>query len=195
MRHATKCRAESSRPARGRRYWTAVARRRTPMRSASDNIIDQPEEKRQETFDVRTKKRCKRCRMVKPREAFHLASGRPDGLQPWCQECQRAHMRAYDSAHRDMHHHAKAAYRARRAGGRVVEFVQRSVVYARDNWQCWTCGEPVDPEREWPDPMSASLDHVVPLVQRGEHSYNNVRLAHVSCNLARRASRDGVLHD
>lgn len=55
-------------------------------------------------------------------------------------------------------------------------------VHARDGWTCRLCGRPIDPEVAWPDPMSASVDHVVPLSRGGAHSMGNVQSAHLGCN-------------
>jgi hypothetical protein len=127
-------------------------------------------------------KACGRCHREKPREAFSRSAGSSDGLQGWCKSCRREH----DRAHSDVRYHFRAANRTRGAGGKVVEFVDRSVVFERDNWACWICCESVDPKREWPDPLSASVDHIEPISQGGEHSYANTRLAHLGCNSARR---------
>lgn len=63
-----------------------------------------------------------------------------------------------------------------------MEAISRADVYARDGWVCQLCGEPVDPEREYPDPLAASLDHVVPLSRGGTHDSTNLQLAHLTCN-------------
>ena len=55
-------------------------------------------------------------------------------------------------------------------------------IYERDNWMCQICGEHVNEHIRWPDPMSSSLDHVVPISKGGEHIENNVQLAHLGCN-------------
>lgn len=55
----------------------------------------------------------------------------------------------------------------------------------RDAWRCHLCGDLVDSQLSWPDPMSPSLDHVVPLSLGGSHTPENVRLAHVRCNSAK----------
>ena len=55
-------------------------------------------------------------------------------------------------------------------------------VHARDGWTCQLCGRPIDPEVAWPDPMSASVDHIVPLARGGSHSMINVQSAHLGCN-------------
>ena len=56
-------------------------------------------------------------------------------------------------------------------------------IYARDNWTCWLCREPVDPELPYPHPRSRSLDHCRPISKGGSDTAKNVRLAHLSCNL------------
>lgn len=72
--------------------------------------------------------------------------------------------------------------RARKEGTTTSGPVRRSEVAARDQWHCHLCAEPVNRHLVWPDPMSASLDHVVPLSRGGTHTPDNVRLAHLVCN-------------
>lgn len=67
------------------------------------------------------------------------------------------------------------------------EPVNRFEVFDRDGWICSICEEPVDKTLEYPDPMSASLDHDVPLALGGEHTYNNSRCTHLFCNLSKGA--------
>ena len=55
-------------------------------------------------------------------------------------------------------------------------------VYERDGWSCGLCQAPVDPGLAWPHPMSASVDHILPLSQGGSHTLANVQCAHLSCN-------------
>lgn len=81
-----------------------------------------------------------------------------------------------------------AARRARFVGARVESFTHAEV-YERDGWVCGICAEPVDRALVYPDPLSPSLDHVVPLSLGGEHSRANTRLAHLSCNVKRGAAR------
>lgn len=56
-------------------------------------------------------------------------------------------------------------------------------VFERDGWVCGICAAPVDRDLQWPDEMSASLDHVVPLSRGGHHVLSNVQLAHLGCNI------------
>ncbi|WP_375544709.1 HNH endonuclease [Brevibacterium luteolum] len=61
-------------------------------------------------------------------------------------------------------------------------------VYERDDWLCGICGGDVDPEVLHPDALSASLDHVIPLSNGGDHSRSNTVLAHLICNIRKSAN-------
>jgi predicted nucleic acid-binding Zn ribbon protein len=67
-----------------------------------------------------------------------------------------------------------------------TEAVSSIAVYERDEWKCGLCKESVDRELKWPDVRSASLDHICPLELGGTHTYNNVQLAHLTCNVSKR---------
>lgn len=60
-------------------------------------------------------------------------------------------------------------------------------VYERDGWVCGICGEPVDANLKHPNPLSPSLDHIVPLALGGRHSRANTQLAHLVCNVRKGA--------
>lgn len=81
----------------------------------------------------------------------------------------------------------KASYHKRRAQklSTQVEDIRPIDIYERDIWLCGLCLTPVDPDSRYPDPRSASLDHVQPLSLGGAHTYENVQLAHLSCNLSK----------
>ncbi len=78
--------------------------------------------------------------------------------------------------------------RARAAGVRAVR-VDRLAIFERDGWVCQLCGEAVDPAREFPDPLSPSLDHVIPLDRGGAHVPENCQLAHFGCNASKGSRR------
>lgn len=51
---------------------------------------------------------------------------------------------------------------------------------------CGICGKPVDKTLKYPDPMSATVDHIVPIARHGHPSaLENLQLAHRSCNRAK----------
>lgn len=81
----------------------------------------------------------------------------------------------------------KAAYQKRRALKRATtaERIVAAEIYERDAWTCGLCSTHVDPLLVYPDPNSASLDHITPLSKGGTHTPDNVQLAHLRCNLAK----------
>ena len=85
-------------------------------------------------------------------------------------------------ANRDKNHRRRAVIRGSRPA-RVDPFA----VYERDSWTCHLCEHFVDRQLAYPDPASASLDHLVPLARGGRHETANVALAHLRCNQSRGA--------
>lgn len=65
------------------------------------------------------------------------------------------------------------------------EKVYRARIFDRDNWTCQLCGKKVNKRLHWPNPMSATLDHIVPLANGGQHIPENCQLAHFMCNSTR----------
>jgi 5-methylcytosine-specific restriction endonuclease McrA len=76
----------------------------------------------------------------------------------------------------------KARTRRARKLDTFVEHVDPQVVFERDSWTCHICDEAINPGLRHPDPMSASLDHIIPLAKGGEHSYANSGTSHLRCN-------------
>lgn len=79
----------------------------------------------------------------------------------------------------------KANYHKRRAQklNLPADAIRPLDVYERDEWVCGLCSLPVDRAVSYPDPLSPSLDHVIPLSLGGHHVMENVQLAHLSCNV------------
>ena len=78
---------------------------------------------------------------------------------------------------------------ARRARLRdaFVESFDRREIFERDGWICQLCTAPIDRELRWPHPMSASLDHIIPIARDGEHSRANSQASHLTCNVRKGA--------
>jgi 5-methylcytosine-specific restriction endonuclease McrA len=68
----------------------------------------------------------------------------------------------------------------------VTEDVHPYVVYVRDSWVCYLCAAAVDRYAAVPMPLAPTLDHVVPLVNGGAHTYSNIKTAHFICNSLKR---------
>ncbi|MGP3775472.1 HNH endonuclease [Streptomyces sp. SDT5-1] len=99
---------------------------------------------------------------------------------------QRFNIRRWTKANRDrVNEHGRNSSQRRRARllQVVVESFSHQSIFERDGWVCQLCGETVSPGAKWPDPKSASLDHVIPLARQGDHTRANVQLAHLVCNL------------
>jgi 5-methylcytosine-specific restriction endonuclease McrA len=60
-------------------------------------------------------------------------------------------------------------------------------IFERDDWTCGICEQPISPVVVYPDPMSPSLDHVVPLARGGAHNRENCQATHLICNVRKGA--------
>lgn len=63
-----------------------------------------------------------------------------------------------------------------------AEPINEKRVFIRDGWICQICHKKVNKRLKYPNPMSSSLDHIIPLSTGGTHTYDNVQLAHLICN-------------
>ncbi|MCW2848160.1 MAG: hypothetical protein JWR90_2134 [Marmoricola sp.] len=53
-----------------------------------------------------------------------------------------------------------------------------------DGWMCQLCKEPIDPNLYWPNLRAGSVDHIVQVQHGGNDDRANLRLTHLTCNLA-----------
>lgn len=88
--------------------------------------------------------------------------------------------RAYHAAHPEVARRHGAKRRALKHNA-FVEHVEPLVVLELDDGVCGICGEDVNP-------FDFHVDHAIPLVRGGEHSYANAQVAHPVCNLRKNAS-------
>lgn len=75
--------------------------------------------------------------------------------------------------------------RARERDAYVGESFAPAEILDRDGWRCGLCGKQIPKARMYPDPQSASIDHIVPLSRGGLHTRANVQAAHLGCNLTK----------
>lgn len=122
-----------------------------------------------------------------------LASAKPDRQCVHCGKDMPKTMRAdakfcshqcNSAAHAVTRKMAKRAGRAKTPGDPLLE---RNAIAARDKFRCQLCGGKVDMGRKHPDPLCASIDHLVPLAAGGTNDLANLQLAHLQCNLRKRA--------
>jgi HNH endonuclease len=89
---------------------------------------------------------------------------------------------------------SKASSRARKLNRKLTwDGVTDEEIFERDGWICQIpgCGEPIPPLASHPDPLSASIDHIVPISLGGDYTAANGRAAHLGCNEKRR----NVMHE
>lgn len=74
---------------------------------------------------------------------------------------------------------------ARNAGDRSIHW---RPLGERDGWRCHICGGKVQQKPGTAhEPKGATVDHLVPIADGGEHEWHNVALAHRRCNISRGA--------
>jgi 5-methylcytosine-specific restriction endonuclease McrA len=67
-------------------------------------------------------------------------------------------------------------------GARTAKKIVPCEIFERDDWRCGLCGGDVPQDARFPDPLSATIDHIIPLSCGGQHTEANVQLAHLTCN-------------
>ena len=102
----------------------------------------------------------------------------------YCDQCRDARLhKAKKQCSREFRAKYGKSFRARARHHNVeYERVDRLKVYERDGWRCGICRRKVNRLLKAPHPMSASLDHIVPMSHGGGHLYINCQLAHHRCN-------------
>lgn len=75
----------------------------------------------------------------------------------------------------------------------TVDVVHPGIVWERDGGICQICRRPIDPDLPVSHPMSATVDHIVPVSDAAsEHSYANTQLAHFDCNRRKAAAKESA---
>lgn len=165
------------------------AKHRKWARDNRDQLRDQEREYWRENRD---KKRAKDRRYYeRHRDKVRAANdawleANADRYEAWRRRYYRENRERFREAGSQNYEQAKADYIRRAAERRArkhdahVEHVDRDVVWDRDGGICHLCDEPADPI-DW------HLEHIVPLIAGGEHSYANTAVSHPDCNRAKGA--------
>lgn len=145
------------------------------------------EEKHQKYLEqVKEKKRHERKKRIelkkKEKEARKIhgiccVCGKPfETFNPKQKTCSKECGRKLQNAHKDKRIPKEQI---------VDKDITLETLYRRDSGVCYLCGEKCD----WNDkeygsagPLYPSIDHIIPIARGGLHSWDNVRLAHCSCN-------------
>ena len=60
-------------------------------------------------------------------------------------------------------------------------------VFKTRGMHCHICGLAIPPNAVYPEPLSRSLDHLIPFSKGGKNEFSNLMPAHLKCNSARQA--------
>jgi len=136
--------------------------------------------------------RCKRRAFAdsKSRTCSEPDCDRPHRAKGLCNMHYKAALRADGRIKSPVWDERRKANHAKRRAvlkGVDAERFEYREIFERDNWTCGICSEPVDPDMSWPDPMSVSLDHVVPISEGGSHTRDNAQCSHLACNVRKGA--------
>lgn len=58
---------------------------------------------------------------------------------------------------------------------------------------CYLCGGLIEYHLKFPDPLSPSMDHIIPLSKGGAHTVENTAMTHLRCNLQKGVSMPKVV--
>lgn len=73
--------------------------------------------------------------------------------------------------------------RPERAPGTRAQWEHNKKIILSTQSICGICGRPVDKSLKYPDPMSPTVDHIIPVSKRGDPvALENLQLAHRYCN-------------
>ncbi len=118
-----------------------------------------------------------------------------------CVDCKKQYIyfgrlskRRCDVCAEDKERSSRHKMAAKRRGAVAGSTVSRELIYDRDRGTCWICTKPTEPWSSWrprerrlgqDKRWLPTLDHIRPLAKGGEHSAQNIRLAHFICNTMR----------
>ena len=138
------------------------------------------------TCSRRAQKAAAKTRPGKPcteNECDHKVVARGLCTMHYKRERRAAGVEPTSSPWTDARRHSYDVRRARKRNATIGPPFTRTQVYQRDGWKCQLCGHLISPDTAWPDPRSASLDHIIPLARGGAHSIENTQLACLQCNV------------
>ena len=102
--------------------------------------------------------------------------------------CSSACIEAHNKADRKQYNkdtHGKHKLRAKKYGVGFERGISLQALVRRDGLNCALCGKPCnwnDIRQGYCGPAYPSIDHIIPMSKGGAHEWNNVQVAHRSCN-------------
>jgi 5-methylcytosine-specific restriction endonuclease McrA len=149
-----------------------------------------------------SEKWCPKCQTKKPAAEFYKSSCKLSGLQDHCKLRQNGNIvdwqhknpektqfqnKKYRQANpekvKNWDRNAKVKRRRLLAEAEFDSTITLEAVIERDKYTCQLCNEPCSRE-------DASIDHRKPLSKGGNHTWDNIQLAHKRCNSSKKDKYD-----
>jgi len=114
------------------------------------------------------------------------AKNNVNGKNPYCIQCCKVN-RALEAVRKRDKSSKISVRQLNRAKNSGVEYdvtVKLVEVYKRDRGICGIC-------KKWVVPGKASMDHKMPIIRKGSHTYDNIQLTHFTCNVRKGAKDHG----
>jgi rRNA maturation protein Nop10 len=137
-----------------------------------------------DNFRARAEARRKHC-YVCPECGNHFTASRPRRFDSWA--CFRKYTEKHGDARLWKNHGLTTGsiYKIRGDSYKTMSQKLKYQVWKRDNWICQICFEPIDENASRYDPLSRSVDHIIERANGGTNDIDNLRAAHLKCNVER----------
>ena len=131
------------------------------------------------------KKRCVGCKNTKATTEFYASSATEDGFNRYCIQCCKVNRSLEGVRKRDKKSKIsfRQRHRATQLGVECDHSITLALVFKERMGVCAIC-------KDWVQPKHASIDHTHPLSKGGTHTWDNVQLVHLICNLRKGAKTE-----
>ena len=141
-----------------------------------------------ERTTIRTVVVCCRCGENKPANEICRHPTGINGIGTICKDCKSK----YDAEYRELRREQRRESNRRRKAvmfGAHAEIIDMDLLWEKGQGVCDLCPELIDRFLSYPDPMSPSQDHIIPISRGGTHTMDNLRITHWICNIRRGIAR------
>lgn len=121
---------------------------------------------------------CVGCGNHKNPRDYYASKTTENGFNRYCRHCCKVNRSLEGVRKRDKKNKlsVRQLYRAKQLGIEYDTNVTLAKVFKRAFGWCGVCGK-------WVQPKHASMDHIHPVSKGGTHTYDNLQLTHLICNL------------
>jgi len=84
-----------------------------------------------------------------------------------------------------MNKNKKKRYRPDIDGNEQGIYKHNRAILRKTATVCALCGMPIDKSLKYPNPMSISIDHIIPVALGGRSTIDNLQATHLICNKAK----------